>query len=94
MSKQKSKYDSLEPLERLSEYCEAMIEFGIPPSDDDTASDEHQGREPRRWYKGPCTREIKTMAYKGTGACGEIHRKLMAGESHGDLKPQNPTGEC
>lgn len=61
-----NKYESLEPLERLAEFCT---------------------------YKN-CNAEIKTMSYKGTGACGEVHRKLLAGESHGDLKGVNPTGEC
>jgi hypothetical protein len=27
-----------------------------------------------------CDTEIKTMSFKGTGVCGEIHRKMRDGE--------------
>lgn len=85
-----NKYDSLEPLTEVPEFCQAIIEIGTPPAQDDAPTDEHQGREPRSWYKGPCGEEIKTMSYKSTGACGEIHRKLQAGESHGEQKALTP----
>jgi hypothetical protein len=56
------KYDSLEPLERLQEFCTYP----------------------------ECGAEIRTMSYKGTGACGEVHRKLLNGEDHGKMKALSP----
>ena len=42
----------------------------------------------------PCNREIKTMAYKGTGACGEEHLKVKTADYGSQPVGVNPTGEC
>lgn len=41
-----------------------------------------------------CRVEIKTMAYKGTGACGEEHLKIKTNDYGSQPVGVNPTGEC
>lgn len=55
-------YSSLEPLTEQPEFCEEPVYTHSP---DGVAPD----------LNAPCGEEIKTMAYKGTGVCGEEHRK-------------------
>lgn len=44
--------------------------------------------------QGTCDREILTMAYKGTGACGEEHLKIKTNDYGSEPVGVNPTGEC
>ena len=74
-------YNSLEPMQDVPEYCEVVI---YEHSSDGVAPD----------LKAPCGVEILTMAYKGTGACGEEHLKIKTRDYGTKQVPVNPTGEC